>query len=191
MEAVCVSSAHIVGASMGGMIGQEMALKHPNRIASLTLVCTVAAVDEEMAGVLRAWKASRPHVAADNFTLSLSAWLFTHRFFQQVEAVRGFMQLVRGNPFPQSVEGFQRQCDAVHGHNAADRVSTIAAPTHVIVGAEDILTPPRHSRALAAAIRGAQLTEVPAAAHVLWLEKPEDFNRALIGFLQSQPIATA
>ena len=185
MDAVGLASAHIVGASMGGMIAQELALSHPARVSSLTLVCTASGMDSEMAGVLRAWKVQRPHGDPVDFVLSLSAWLFTHRFSQQPEAVRGFLQMVRDNPYPQSAAGFQRQCDAVLSYDAQDRAGRISAPTHVIVGTEDILTPPRQSRELADRIPDATLTEVPEAAHVLFLEKPQEFNAVLLEFLGS------
>ena len=185
MDAVGLTSAHIVGASMGGMIAQEMALQHPARVSSLTLVCTASRIDAELGGILRAWKVQRPHGDPVDFVLSLSAWLFTHRFYQQPEAVRGFLQMVRDNPYPQSAAGFQRQCDAVLSHDTHDGLARITAPTHVIVGTEDILTPPRLSRELADRIQGATLTEVPDTAHVLFLEKPEAFNAALLRFLGS------
>jgi pimeloyl-ACP methyl ester carboxylesterase len=54
------------------------------------------------------------------------------------------------------------------------------------VGAEDMLTPPRYSRALATHIAGAGVTEVPASGHCLFWEKPEEFTKAVLGFLQRQ-----
>ena len=191
MDAIGVSSAHIVGLSMGGMIGQEMAISHPNRVSSLTLACTAAATEPETAGVLRAWKAARPHCDDVDFVLMVSAWLFTHRFYQHAEAVQGFLQLVRSNPFPQTVAGFIRQCDAVLSHDTRDRVSRITAPTRIIVGTEDILTPARYSQWLADRIAGAELIRVPNAGHVLSLETPDEFNRVLIEFLQAQPKGVA
>ena len=191
MDALGIRTAHIVGLSMGGMIGQEIAIEAPDRVSSLTLVCTAAATEPETAGILRAWRAARPQCDDVDFVLMVSGWLFTHRFFQQAEAVQGFLQLVRSNPFPQSAAGFQRQCDAVLGHDARDRVSRIRVPTQIIVGTEDTLTPPRHSRWLAERISGATLTEVPDAAHVLSLEVPEVFNRVAIDFLQAQPKAVS
>jgi len=189
MDAIGVSSAHIVGLSMGGMIGQEIAINNPSRVSSLTLVCTFAAIEAETAGILRAWKAARPHCDDLDFVLMISSWLFTYRFFQHAAAVEGFLQLVRSNPFPQSVSGFQRQCDAVLSHDTRSRVSRITTPTRIIVGTEDTLTPARYSQWLAERIPGAELIEVPNAAHVLSLEIPDVFNRVLIEFLQAQPKA--
>jgi pimeloyl-ACP methyl ester carboxylesterase len=191
MDALGISSAHIVGLSMGGMIAQEMAIGHPARVSSLTLVCTFAAMDPNTQGILRAWRAARPHCDDVDFTLMLSSWLFTHRFFQQPEAVRQFLELVSGNPFPQSATGFQRQCDAVMAHDARDRLSKIKAPTQIVVGAEDNLTPPHLSRDLAARITNARVAEVPKAAHVLSIEAPESFNGVLLEFLAAQRSAAA
>jgi pimeloyl-ACP methyl ester carboxylesterase len=154
---------------MGGMIGQMMAVSHPARVASLTLVCTAAGFDADSVRIVRGWRASRPHGDPLDFVLMLSSWLFTYRFLQQSEAVQQFLQLVSSNPFPQSVEGFQRQCDAVMTFDARDRVSRITAPTHVIVGTEDNLTPPRYARWLADRIATA-----------------DAFNQVLLGFLQAQ-----
>jgi pimeloyl-ACP methyl ester carboxylesterase len=187
MDALGLPSAHVVGLSMGGMIAQEMAIASPGRVSSLTLVCTCAAIEPEMAGILRAWKAARPHCDDVEFVLMVSAWLFSHRFYQDAASVEGFLGIVRSNPFPQSAAGFVRQCDAVLSHDTRDRVSRITTPTRIVVGAEDILTPPRYSRWLADQIPGAQLVEVPAAAHLVSLEAPEAFNRVLVEFLQAQP----
>ena len=191
MDAIGVSSAHIVGLSMGGMIAQEMAVKSPQRLSSLTLVCTFAAIEPETAGVLRAWKAARPHCDDLDFVLMVSSWLFTHRFYQHPAAVQGFLDLVRGNPFPQSVAGFLRQCDAVLSHDTRDRISGIRTPTRVVVGAEDMLTPARYSRFLAERIPGAEFIEVLGAGHLVSLETAEEFNRLLIEFLQAQPTVAA
>jgi 3-oxoadipate enol-lactonase len=191
MDAVGIGPAHVVGASMGGMIAQEIAIAYPSRVASLTLVCTAAEIDPVLKPLLEAWKAQRPHCAVDAFALSVAPWLFTYRFLQDPHAVRQFVQMVRDNPFPQTPGGFVRQCDAIMTHNTVDRLSRITVPTHVIVGVEDCLTPPHHSRRLAERIPGATLTEVPAAGHLLMVEKAEVFNRLVIDFLAAQRTAVA
>jgi pimeloyl-ACP methyl ester carboxylesterase len=184
MNALGLASTHVLGVSLGGMIAQEIAINHPSRVTTLTLACTVANVDDYIAGINRAWKYLRPHCSNDDFALSVSSWMFTHRFFQERANVDRFLHAVRNNPFPQSVSGYQRQIDAVLGYAANNRLSTIGAPMHVIVGAEDILTPPCYSRRLADNIRGSRVTEIAAAGHAALWERPNEFNYAVIDFLQ-------
>jgi pimeloyl-ACP methyl ester carboxylesterase len=183
MDTLHIDSAHIVGASMGGMIAQELVLLNPHRARSLTLVCTTAATDAALAGVLRAWRAAREPSTPLEFTLAVAPWLMTHRFLQNAESVQGLLQMVQENPFPQDASRFARQCDAIMAHDAASRLHAINVPTHVIVGTEDVLTPPHYSRKLAGLIPNAQLTEVAKAGHALFWENVPEFNATMLGFL--------
>ena len=191
MRALGIGSAHIVGASMGGMIAREIALNYPERVMSLTLVCTMPKTDATTDRILQSWKTIRPSVAADEFFVVISPWLFTCQFYEQPEPMEAFLGIVRGNPFPQSPERFGRQCDAIATHDTSGRLAGIKKPTHVIVGTEDNLTPPAHSRALAAQIPGATLTEIPTCAHGLCWEKADEFNQAVLGFIGRHVAATS
>jgi pimeloyl-ACP methyl ester carboxylesterase len=186
MDALEIDAAHIVGASMGGMIAQELALASPHRVLSLTLTCTTATTDAALGDILRAWRTLRGPASPLEFTATVAPWLMTYRFLQNVDSVQAFLQTVRDNPFPQDAARFARQCDAILSHDAAERLHALAVPTHVIVGAEDILTPPRYSQALAALIPNARLTEVPRAGHGLFWENVPEFNAAVAGFLNEQ-----
>jgi pimeloyl-ACP methyl ester carboxylesterase len=115
--------------------------------------------------------------------LTISPWFFTHRFYASPDPIENVLQRVRDNPFPQTAAAFGRQCDAVLSHDAADRLEAVSAPTHVIVGIEDVLTPRHHSHALAALIPGARLTEIAAAGHGFFWENAPELNAALVGFL--------
>ncbi|HET7093237.1 MAG TPA: alpha/beta hydrolase, partial [Thermomicrobiales bacterium] len=64
------------------------------------------------------------------------------------------------------------------------RLGQIASPTHVIGGAEDQLTPPRFSRAIAAAIPGARLSIMPEVGHGMFWEATEAFNELVLGFIR-------
>ena len=185
MNELDLPTAHIVGASMGGMIAEELTLAHPDRVRSLTLVCTTAATDATLAAVVRAWRVLRPAVSPVELLVTISPWLFTYRSYAQADQMESFLQLARDNPFPQTPDGFRRQCDAILIHDAARRLGAVRAPTHVIVGAEDVLTPPRCSRELAQMIPGAKLTEAPAAGHGLFWEAVPVFNRAVIDFIEN------
>ncbi len=184
MHELGISSAHILGASMGGMVAQELAINYPERVLSLTLVCTVPVVDSWLGGIITSWKRLRPNGATDDLIRTISPWLFTYRYFAAPEPLLSFLQMIRDAPFPQSAACFGRQCDAVLSHDARNRLGAIQAPTHVIVGAEDNLTPPRYSRTLARHIPGTKVTEIPAAAHGVFWERPEEFTRAVLDFLQ-------
>jgi 3-oxoadipate enol-lactonase len=186
LDQLDVGQAHILGVSMGGMIAQEFAINYPERAQTVTLVCTLPAAEPYCVHVIESWKTVRRQVTLGEFYAVAGPWVFTYRFYEQPEIVQMFMQMVQENPFPQSVAGFLRQCDAIIAHDALDRLGSITAPTHVIVGAEDILTPPRHARTLAEKIPGARLTTVPEAGHGLFWERPMEFNQAFLDFLKEQ-----
>lgn len=185
MDAVGFGPSHLVGGSMGGMIAQELALVFPERVASLTLCGTAAAIDEPFAGIIKIWKTVRPACSSAEFTQLISPWLFSHRFFATPEPLNMVLQMTRENPFPQTPAGFARQCDALLSHDVLDRLGAIAAPVHVIVGSDDVLTPPRHSRTIASRIPGARFTELPNAGHAAFGELAPAFNQAALGFLET------
>jgi pimeloyl-ACP methyl ester carboxylesterase len=184
MDAAGFGPSHVVGGSMGGMIAQEIAAVHPERVVSLTLVSTVARTDDTLAGLIRGWKTVRPQCSSEEFFRLISPWLFTYRFFEQPEPLQAVLQMTRESPFPQTPAGFGRQCEAIVAHDVLDRLPTIAAPSHVIGGTEDVLTPVRYSREIAGAIPGARLTEVPGAGHALFAEMAPIFNETVLGFLK-------
>ena len=187
MREVGVPRAHVVGASFGGMIAQELALNYPEQVETLTLVCTVTHQEELSAELFRSWKTIKAALAPAAFFQSIGPWLFSYRFLQDVEPMATVLALVRGNPFPQSAEGFGRQVDAMLAHDTRDRLASLATPTHVIVGTEDVLTPPRRSREIANAIPGATLTAVPGVAHALNSENPSLFTKVVLDFLERYP----
>lgn len=76
--------------------------------------------------------------------------------------------------------GDYRACD---GFNLMDRVDAIRAPTLVITGTEDRMTPPKYARYLAERIAGARLVLIPGAGHYVQIERPEETTAAIRGFL--------
>ncbi len=184
LEQLAMEPAHLLGVSMGGMILQEYAIYYPKRVRSLTLVCTTPQTDPFARRLFTSWQAVRRRCTREEFYQMLSLWIFTHRFYGHTEAVELFMQKSLSNPFPQSVDGFLRQCEAILTHDALDRLGGIKAPTHVIVGDEDILTAPRYSHVLAERILGAGLTAILESGHAVFWERPSEFNQAVIDFLK-------
>ena len=184
MDALGIDRAHVIGVSMGGMIAQELALAHPERVRSLHLGCTFARPDAYMLALNAAWRDMRIGLGRDQTLRTLALWLFAPTTYaERPDLVEMLLQNALANPYPQSVAGFLRQGEAIAAHDAIDRLEAIRCPTLVSVAENDILVPPRFSRDLARRIPGAELRVISAAGHCYFLEQPEAFNALSLDFI--------
>jgi pimeloyl-ACP methyl ester carboxylesterase len=185
IAALELGPVHVVGASMGGCIAQQLALEEPDLVRSVQIVCSWPRTDPWLAELLLQWKSLFSAMGAFDWSRSTWVWVFTHRWFRDPEKMAGLRRDSETYPYPQTPEMFARQCDAAVAFDLLDRLERIASPTHVIAGAEDIFTPPRFSEEIAAAIPGARLTVLPEVGHGMFWETPEAFNAALRQFLEA------
>jgi pimeloyl-ACP methyl ester carboxylesterase len=176
--------AHVLGLSLGGMIAQELALAAPQRVKSLVLVDTLARTDEWFRGTLGIFELIRRRVPdTASFFERILPWWVGWRFFEQSDRVTWLRWLLRQTPHPQPLDGFLRQLDATRRHDALDRLGRIACPTLVLVGADDMICPPRYSEQLRDAIPGAELVIVPGIGHGLPFEDTGRFTGLVARFL--------
>lgn len=185
LEHLEIRSAHVIGASMGGTIAQEMALARPDMVRSLQIVCSWPRTDAWLAELISQWQAMFAEMGGLAWARNSWLWVFTHRWFSVPELVAQLEHGAASYPFPQSAEMFTRQCGAVLGFDARDRLGAIACPVQVVAGAEDLLTPVRFSRELASAIPGAALTILPDVGHGMFWETSALFNETLLAFLNA------
>jgi pimeloyl-ACP methyl ester carboxylesterase len=184
LDGLGITSAHVMGASMGSMITQELALAHPDRVRKLVLVCTMVQMARYQVSFVDPWKWIVEHDPyGEILPAHIITWCMTHNFQQDPEAVEGMIELMANAPYPQPPDAFARQADALSGHDAADRLGGITAPTLVIVGDQDLLTPPWAARQVAEAIPGAKLQILEGGGHCLFWEIPDTFNQTVIEFL--------
>jgi pimeloyl-ACP methyl ester carboxylesterase len=193
-----VPRAHVLGLSMGGMIAQELTLRHPERVRSLVLAATYPEPDEEiertrqftldqLGGRISAAGELQIDLAAIN-PLMLFQHLLPLVFSQEFIATQlpKLMQLFAGAlQYGFSMEAILGQMEALMGHKATDRLHRIAVPTLVVTGDADRLIPPANSEILAANIPGAQLVRLPGGTHGFNIEQPDTFNRTVLDFLAS------
>jgi len=180
-----IERAHVLGVSMGGMIAQEVALNHPQRVRSLQLHCTMARPDRYMHTLIEGWRTVRRKSTAEEWLRVVALWLFSPKTFaERPEFVETIIQTGLANPHPFTLTGFLRQGDAVRSHDTLARLATLAPPALVSVADDDILVPPRFSRALAAAIPGATLKTIDGAGHCYFWERPDVFNAMCVEFLE-------
>ncbi len=184
MDALGIHRAHVCGVSMGGMIAQEIALRHPGRVRTLQLHATLARRDRYMHALSEAWRDIRPKVSREEWLRSLALWLFAPvTFAERPEFVELVLQNALANPYPQSLTGFLRQGEAVRSHDTLKRLDQIRCPTLISVAEHDILVPPRFSHEIAQHLPGAALKIIAGAGHAYMWERPEAFNAMVLDFL--------
>ncbi len=186
LDDAAVLDAHVIGLSMGGSIAQELALRHPEWVRSLTLVSTFARMDGRLTAILEAWRVIYPRLGPSDFARQSWPWLFSWRFFERPNALRNLQRYADNAPHPQEPDAFVRQIDASLGLDRRERLATLHIPTLVIAGAEDALVQPHLGRELADAIPGARFALLDGIGHSANLEGRGEFNKLVRGFLAEQ-----
>ena len=184
LDALGIERAHVCGVSMGGMIAQEIALRHPARVRTLQLHATLARPDVYMKALVEAWRKVRVALGREEALRVLALWLFAPCSYEErPEFVELVLQNAIANPHPQSLTGYLRQGDAVLGHDTLERLDRVRSPTLVSVADQDALVPPRFSHAIAERIPGAELKTIADAGHAYMWEKADVFNAMCLEFL--------
>ena len=188
LDAAGIETAHVVGASMGGVISQIVAVKYPHRVRSLTLVCTACRNHPWRQELLQTWAKTAADKGMIEVGKAAAQWVMSPRSFRRlVPAFTWMGPLAALRPR----HSFVSQIDAILNtrEDLVDQLSTITAPTMVIVGNQDILTPRGDSEEIAERIPNAELVVISGAAHGLMMEHSSTFNRILIEFLQRSELA--
>jgi pimeloyl-ACP methyl ester carboxylesterase len=184
LDAAGVEAAHVYGISLGGMIAQEVALRHPDRVRALVLGATTAGgsnlvpADESVNAFVRL----RAQMTAEHAVWASVPINYAVRTRREGgdRIAEDIAQRLR---FPVEAEYYSAQLAAAHGHDA--RVEDIRAPTLVVHGGEDVLIVPENGRRLVELIPGAKLSLWPGAAHLYFTDEPE-IERHVAGWLSAR-----
>jgi 3-oxoadipate enol-lactonase len=186
MNALAIKRAHLLGLSMGGMIAQEFALRHAGRLDRLVLSGCGAAPARVAFDPIRTWNWVKANdKTGEVFAGQQFTWLFSNAFLRNKEAVQQTISLLTSNPNPVGPEAYHRQAQAYLRYDALDRLADLKSPTLVIVGEQDLLTPPWVCREVADRIPGCQFEIIKGdgSSHVVPIERPDEFNRLVTRFL--------
>jgi len=183
MDALRIETAHFVGHSTGGAIGQVIALDHPRRLRSLVLSATWAGPDPYFRRVFE----SRKEVLQ---TLGLEAYLRASALFLMPPAWVSANDRVLTEQHRAALAGaapievMTSRIDAIVRHDRRARLGEIRVPTLVIVAQDDMITPRFYSDELASRVPGAKLVVLDGGGHFAPVAAADSYNRAVGGFLR-------
>lgn len=174
LAALEIKRAHVLGISMGGMIAQELALAHSERIRSLTIGCSYCGGEgsqlmdpADFKTLVEAMASGdQDRVFAAMYELNLSPG-----FRADAARYEEFAEMARALPSPRETIGFQLQ--AIMAHDTRDRLPAIDLPTLVIHGTLDRVLGYPNGPLIAAQIPGARLETYEDVGHMFWWEQPE------------------
>lgn len=178
-----VREAHIVGASMGGFIAQELAISYPDRVRKLVLICTHYGGPEYFQEVGNLWEEIlKVEGLSPEEIYRRGIYFATSReFFEKRKDIVERLVKMRLEK-PQPPYAFFNQFNAAVKFYAKDRLKNIKAPCLVVAGKEDVIVPLTLQERLAKAL-GAKF-KVFDGGHMIFIEKADEVNREILGFLK-------
>jgi 3-oxoadipate enol-lactonase len=182
LDAEGVDRAHVMGASMGGAISQMVAVRHPERVRSLVLACTACRNPEWRRELLTEWAEAVEARGMSALAGEGLRWLVGPRLQRRFGV---WLNLMARIVLSTSPENFVAQVEAILAVDDDLRfeLEAVQAPTLVITGTQDLLTPLGDAEELHELIPTSRLFELRGAAHALMVEAPNAYNRAVLEFL--------
>ena len=169
-----------IGLSMGAMVGQGLAIRHPELVSKLVLANTTAIYPE----AAQAGWAQRIATVQSQGMAAVAEMVverYLHADFRAADPVA--TQAIRAAILRNDPVGYAASCAAVAGVAWQDRLSKIQCPTLVISGARDAGAPPAMGQAIAERVPGARMEVIADASHLSVLETPDEFEALLRGFI--------
>lgn len=179
MDELGIEKARIVGVSMGSIIAQELALRHPDKVQSTVLMCSWAKCDRYATAIFEHMIDCKSRLRPEQFMKWVQTLIFTKPFWDNDEAHQGLLDGLNDaatNSSPQPVHGLEGQVAACINHDTTDRLGQINCDTLVIGGVNDMFTPKWMSDEVAAAIPNSEQHMYENAGHAFHWECMDDFN---------------
>ena len=191
LDAEGVPTAHVLGASMGGVVAQMLAVRHPQRVRSLVLACTACRHHDWRRELFAEWAAAvEAHGMGALGGEEGLRWLIGPRLHRRLGVWLNLMARLLLQADPQN---FAAQVHAIL--DASDELrfelAALRAPALVITGSQDLMTPLGDAEELDELLVQARLVEIRGAGHALMAEQPNAFNRAVLAFLTEIDAARA
>jgi pimeloyl-ACP methyl ester carboxylesterase len=186
LDELSIERAHLIGVFLGGLVAQELAIGHPGRVQSLSLVGSYARADGKRRMLLELWKGmAELGVPRELWIGTRLCWTLSDETLEQRELIDALMRFQLDTEPPIDEKVIARQIDACLEHDTLERLGGIQTPTLVVTGENDILTPPHLSRQLAEGIPDSELVLMAGAGHLAMAEVAPRFNRLIERFVSA------
>ncbi|MCV6585828.1 MAG: alpha/beta fold hydrolase [Marinibacterium sp.] len=177
-----IERAHVVGHSMGGLIGMGLATQHPDRVASLMLAAIAPLRMARNVALFDAMVAIRRSDAApDTWLRAFYPWIFRAASFEIPGAIDTALSLALAYPYAQSVDAMEHQLRALDSYDPSG--VAVSCRVQALLGAEDLLIPEAPARAALAALDGIDIHRIDNAAHAVHWDAPQAVAEHILRFI--------
>ncbi|MDP0492354.1 MAG: alpha/beta hydrolase [Verrucomicrobiota bacterium JB023] len=186
MDGAGIDSAHVVGCSMGSIVGQQLALRHPAKVRKLVLMCPWARCDRHAKSIFSHLEKIKAHLTADDFMEYIQLLIFDKSSWDDEEFYQSMLEgreEALENDNPQPLHGLAGQAAACVNHDVYEQLPTITNETLIIGGMNDIFTPRWMAEEIHSQLPHSELFLYKNAGHGFHFENVEDFNRRVLEFL--------
>ena len=180
MDYLGIEQAHVLGASMGGMVAQQLALDYPQRVKRLVLADSMSHLDKSLRMKMENGAFIAERLGMEAQARNAIPWAFSPSYINEHYAeIMAIVGQIAGLP----VQSYLQSVEALLAYDVRARLGNIAAPTLVIAGDTDILVPRQYADVLCQSIPDCHLVVIEGGSHVVNIEQPEAFNACVLHFL--------
>jgi pimeloyl-ACP methyl ester carboxylesterase len=186
LDALGIAQARVVGVSMGSTIAQQLAIRHPDKVRSMVLMCPWARCDQKARAIFELMVDCKARFRAEEFSRFIQQLIFSKASWDDPNTFQGMLADRKAaglDPNPQPLVGLEGQAAACMAHHALERLPSVTIPTFVVGGADDEFTPKWMTKEVAGAIPGSALHIYPDSGHAFHWENLEDFNERVLKWL--------
>jgi pimeloyl-ACP methyl ester carboxylesterase len=181
-----LSSATLLGHSMGGFVALDCAIRYPSCVSKLILAGTSAFNSDRNNILFRDWVSYlKSGMDFEHWFRNVFYWIFSKRFFEKKETLNDALRFAIEYPYPQSDIAFEKQVKAIEEFDCQEKLPSINPETLIIFGKEDLLFPPEDSIKILQAIPRTSVHLIEDAAHSIHMEQPKEFTDCILHFLSS------
>ena len=188
LDALQIQQARVVGCSMGSIIAQQLAIRHPEKVKSLVLMCTWARCDNTAKGIFQHMMHCKARLRPEEFSLYIQLLIYAKPSWDNQQM---FAELEEGRrqaaveEHPQPLHGLEGQAAACITHDVLEELQEVAVPALVIGGRDDAFTPVWMAEEVAGAMPNAELHLYERSGHAFHWENVADFNPRVRDWLLS------